>query len=199
MGDEEGIKKSNAKPNAKALNFLLDTIEENHKHLKKQQQVLKELIGIVQDKVKQNIANNQVVVVTQASQIANNQVVVVTTQASKPEPMLVEPNQVQQNQHECIARGHKEPELDFLDIEPPMVHDVQEDRVMLKHFDNEPVPDLHEYVVESLVPEEPEIPVLQENVKPLIEPVTAYESWRLKVLSLCDNILSAKSKPRCQS
>ena len=129
--------------NGKAINLLLDTVEKQQNHLKEQQKVLAELIGIVKDKVEQNIANNQVVVVTQASQIANNQVVVVTTQASEPEPMLVEPNQVQQNQHECIDRGHKEPELDFLDIEPPMVHDVQEVRVMLKHFDNEPVPDLH--------------------------------------------------------
>ena len=35
MGDEEGIKKPNAKPNAKALNLLLDTVEQNQQHLKK--------------------------------------------------------------------------------------------------------------------------------------------------------------------
>ena len=133
--------------NSKEINLLLDTVEKQQEHLKEQQRVLAELINIVKVRVEQNIANQQVVVVTQASQ---------------PEPVRVEPNPVLQNEHECQSRGHEEPFMDFSELEPPIAHDVQEVVVMARQFDNEPVPALHEYVLESYDPREP-LPVLPEE------------------------------------
>ena len=136
--------------NGKAINLLLDTVEKQQNHLKEQQKVLAELINIVKVRVEQNIANQQVVVVTQSAE------------SSQPEPVCVEPDPVLQNEHECQSLGHEEPFMDFSELEPPIAHDVQEVVVIARQLDDEPVPALHEYVLESYDPREP-FPVLPEE------------------------------------
>ena len=74
---------------------------------------------------------------------------------------------------------------------------VQEVAIVSQHVHEEPVPVLHEYVQQSLDPEEP-VPVLQDepataSMEPMVDTnlddnkvdsSTAYEAWRLKVKSL---------------
>ena len=88
-------------------NTLLDTVAKQDKHLKEQQKVLNELIGILKAQVEQNSATQNVV--AQPAEI------------SQPEPVHVEPVPVLQNEHVQESLGHVEPHPALHELEPPTV------------------------------------------------------------------------------